>query len=52
MATIVNARGVMMTSPPPRRNKKRKRTTAGTGASIDRDVPVADQVLDAQAKRL
>ena len=51
--TIVNVRGVTMTSPPPRKKKRKK--GGGVMASIDRDIasfPMADQILDAQAKRL
>ena len=43
MATIVNARGVTMTSPPPRRKKRKK--IGNIAASIDRDIasfPMAD----------
>ena len=57
MATIINSRGVTLTSPPPRRKHKRKKANANQAvvASIDRDIasfPMADQILDAQAKRL
>ena len=49
MATIINSRGVTLTSPPPRR-KKRKKVGNAVVASIDRDIasfPMADQILDA-----
>ena len=47
MATIINSRGVTLTSPPPRRKKRKKagNTNQAVVASIDRDIasfPMAD----------